>query len=65
MDYEPLDAAFRNMGRINGVGNYSPVGKRYEQDENDYDTVSIAEPYSIPMIVSAHVGAIELLTGVE
>ena len=65
IDYEPIDAAFRDIGRINGVGSYKPVGRRYEQDENDYDTVSITEPHSVPLTVAAHVGAIELLTGVD
>jgi hypothetical protein len=63
MDYEPFDAAFRDLGRLNGVGDYQFVDRRYELDEHDYDTVSISEPYSIPLTVSAHVGAIELLTG--
>lgn len=63
LDYEPIDAAFRDLGRLNGVGDYDFVGLRYEQDEHDYDTVSITEPFSIPMTVSAHVGAIEALTG--
>lgn len=65
MDYEPIDAAFRDIGRINGAGSYKRVDLRYEQDENDYDTVSITEPHSVPLAVSAHVGAVELLTGVE
>jgi hypothetical protein len=65
IDYEPFDAIFRNLGRLNGVGSYNKVGQRYEGDGDDYDTVSIAEPFSIPMTVSAHLGAIELLTGVD
>jgi len=65
LDYELLDAAFRDIGRLNGVGSYEPVDRRYEQDGQDYDTVSISEPYSIPLTVSAHVGAIELLTGFD
>ena len=65
LDYEPIDAVFRDLGRFNGVGSYDFVDRRYEQDEQDYDTVSIKKPYSIPMTVSAHVGAIECLTGVD
>jgi hypothetical protein len=65
LDYEPLDAAFRDIGRLNGVGNFELVERRYERDEHDYDIVSISEPYSVPLTVSAHVGAIELLTGVD
>jgi hypothetical protein len=65
MDYEPLDAVFRDVGRINGVGSYGRVGLRYQGDEGDYDTVSISEPHSIPLTIAAHVGAIETLTGVD
>lgn len=65
MEYEPIDAAFRDLGRLNGVGSYERVDLRYEQDENDYDIVSISEPYSVPLTVSAHVGAVELLTGLD
>jgi hypothetical protein len=65
MEYEPIDAAFRDIAGINGTGNYERVDQRYERDENDYDTVSISEPHSVPLTVSAHVGAIEILTGTE
>ena len=65
MDYESVDAAFRDVARIDGVGSYNLVERRYEQDEEDFDTVSITEPHSVPMTVAAHVGAIEVLTGVD
>jgi hypothetical protein len=65
LDYEPIEAAFRDLGRLNGAGSYDFVDKRYEQDSDDYDTVSIKEPHSVPMAVAAHVGAIECLTGVD
>lgn len=65
MDYEPVDAAFREIGRFNGAGNYQFVERRYEQDGKDYDTVSISEPYCLPMCVAAHVGAIEAITGAD
>jgi hypothetical protein len=65
LDYEPIDAAFRDLAGMNGSGRYDFVGMRYEQDEQDYCTVNITKPYSIPMNVSAHVGAIECLSGVD
>jgi hypothetical protein len=65
LDYEPIDAAFRDIAGINGTGRYERVDKRHERDERDYDTVSISEPHSVPLAVSAHVGAIEILTDVE
>jgi hypothetical protein len=65
MGYGPLDAAFRDVGRINGAGNYQEVDRRFEGDADDFDTVRITDPYSLPMCVAAHVGAIEALTGVD
>jgi len=65
LDYEPIDAIFRDLGRMNGAGSYDFVDMRYEQDEQDYQTISISEPYSLPMVVAAHVGAIECLLGVD
>jgi hypothetical protein len=65
IDYELIDAMFRDVARANGIGDYRPVDKRYEQDEKDYCTVSINEPHCLPMAVSAHVGAIESLTEVD
>ncbi len=65
LDYEPIDAAFRDLGRINGVGSYERVDLRYERNEHDYDTVSISEPHSVPLAIAAHVGAVEILTGTD
>jgi hypothetical protein len=65
MEYESVDAALRDLGRIDGLGSYNLVERRYEQGEKDFDTVSITEPHSVPMAVAAHVGAIEVLTGVD
>jgi len=65
LDYEPIDTVFRDLGRLNGVGSYERVDRRYEQDEEDYDIVSISEPHSVPLAVAAHVGAIELLTSLD
>jgi hypothetical protein len=65
IDYESIDAIFRDLGRIDGVGDYNLLERRYEQDAQDFDTVSISEPHSVPMAVAAHVGAIEVLTGVD
>jgi len=63
MDYEPVDAAFRELGKFNGAGRYELVKRRYERDDDDYDTVSVSEPYCLPLCVAAHVGAIEAITG--
>ncbi len=60
-----FEAVFRDIAGINGTGRYERVDVRYKRDEHDYDTVSISEPHSAPLAVSAHVGAVEILTGVE
>jgi hypothetical protein len=65
IDYGPFDAAFRDVAGLNGCGRYEEVSRRYEQDEDDYDTVIISEPFCVPMTISAHLGAIECLTGVD
>lgn len=65
MDYDPFEVIIQNLGRINGIGSYEAVGRRYEQDEDDFCTVRITEPFSIPLNVAAHVGAIESLTGFD
>jgi hypothetical protein len=65
MDYEPIDSAFRDLARLNGVGSYQPVDLRYEQDADDFNTVSISEPHCLMISIAAHVAAIELLTGVD
>jgi hypothetical protein len=65
IDYESFITIFSDVGKIYGFGSYDLVGLRYEQDEDDYNTLRITEPYSLPMTIAAHVGAIEMLTGVE
>jgi hypothetical protein len=65
LDYGPIDAAFCDIGRLNGVGSFEQVERRYQRDEHDFDTVLVNEPYSVPLTVAAHVGAIELLTGID
>jgi len=65
LDYKPIMESFFYLGILNGIGSYSYVDRRYEQDEQDYSTVRISEPFSIPMTIAAHLGALELLTGVD
>lgn len=65
IDYGPYDAAFRDVAGLNGCGRYEEVSRRYERDDDDYDIVTISEPFCVPMTVSAHLGAIESLTGID
>jgi hypothetical protein len=65
MEYKPIVDMFGEMGGFYGYGKYDFVDLRYEQNENDYCTYSITEPYSLSMTVAAHVADVELLTGIE
>ena len=65
LDYRPIVDMFSDMATAYGYGSYDFVDMRYEQDDQDYYTIRITEPFSLPMAVSAHVGAIECLTGVD
>jgi hypothetical protein len=64
-DYGHYDAMLFELAEANGTGKYSQVSHRYERDENDYDTVTITNPVSVPMTVAAHIGAIEMFTGID
>jgi hypothetical protein len=65
IQYVPIMESFFDLGKFFGVGNYVLLDLRYQRDSKDYNTVRISEPYSIPMNVAAHIGDIELLTGVD
>jgi hypothetical protein len=65
MEYTPVMESMFALARLLGVGNYQLLDLRYEKDDNDYNNVRISEPFSIPMNIAAHVGDVELLTGVD
>jgi hypothetical protein len=65
LEYRPVMESFFALARSLGVGSYQFLDFRYERDDSDYNTVRISEPFCIPMNVSAHLGDIELLTGVD
>jgi hypothetical protein len=44
-----------------GYGKYESMGFRYEGDEDDYLTIRVAEPYSLPLTCGAHAGACEAI----
>jgi len=65
LDYMPIVESFFHLGGLNGLGRYSFVGMRYEQDDDDFNITRISEPFSMPMTISAHLGDLELVTGVD
>ena len=63
IDFKPLDDAFMDLARPMGAGSFEFVDMRYQRDENDYFTVSVTEPYSLPMCVARHAAAMEAILG--
>ena len=59
----PLSKATADMARMMGLGNYQYVDLHYEMSIDDYYTVSVTEPFSIPMIVATHAAGVEVMTG--
>jgi hypothetical protein len=56
-----VDDSFRELAGPNGSGRFEFVDMRYEGDENDFFTVSISEPYSVPMCAAHHCSALEAI----
>lgn len=65
IDPKALDDVLGDVGRVTGVGNYQFVDMRNEGDKDDFFTVSISEPYSVPMCAASHAGAIEAIFGYD
>ncbi len=62
MDMEFLINANNAVARLMGYGDVRLVGWRYEQDEDDYLTQRVREPYSIPLWCGDMAGAVEAVT---
>jgi hypothetical protein len=61
LDLRSLDDGLAAIAAPMGIGKYGFVDMRCEWDDNDFYTVSISEPNSLPMCVAAHCGAIEAI----
>ena len=64
-DPRSIDDSFREFGPPMGSGVFEFVDMRYEQDQDDYFTVSVTEPYSLPMCAAHHCGAMEAIFGYD
>ncbi len=60
-----MDDGFRNMAIPSGFGKYEFMDMRYEGDDEDHFTVSVSEPYSLPMCVAGHNAAMEAILGYD
>jgi hypothetical protein len=65
MDLKVIDDVIRDVARPMGFGNFQFVDMRYEQDEEDFITVSVTEPYSLPMCAAYHAAALEAILGYD
>jgi hypothetical protein len=65
VDPKSIDDSFRELGAPMGSGVFEFVDMRYERDDDDFFTVSIAEPYSLPMCAAHHCGAMEAIFGYD
>jgi len=65
LDINQLDEGFRALARPMGLGDYQYVDMRFEGDENDYFTVSITEPFSVPICAGGHAAAMEAILGYD
>jgi hypothetical protein len=63
IEQRPLAEAIGDMARMMGFGNYQYVDHRYEMDDDDYYTVSMKEPFSVPLAVASLPASMEVLTG--
>lgn len=65
LDAKALDDGFVELAIPMGVGRFSFVDMRLRWDENDFYTVSISEPNSLPMCAACHCGAMEAILGYD
>jgi hypothetical protein len=62
---DTLNEANTTIAATGGWGRYEVLGYRYERDENDYSTIRVTNPYSVPMVVGSQAGHIASLIGGE
>lgn len=65
LSLKAIDEVFAEVGRVMGFGKFQVVDYRYEQDEDDFITCSIAEPYCLPMCEASHAAAMEAILGYD
>jgi hypothetical protein len=59
MDPVPIALAMIDVAKMMGHGDQEYVGYRYEGGKDDYYTVKMIEPYSVPMVSGTIAGAVE------
>lgn len=65
LSLKAVDDGFRELGRPMGYGSYEFVDMRYEDDSEDFFTVSITEPFSVPISAASHCAAMEAILDID
>jgi hypothetical protein len=63
LDPIPIALAMMDVGKMMGYGGQELVGYQHEGREDDYYTVKILEPFSVPIVCGTAVGAVEAVLG--
>ena len=63
LDPMPIALAMMDVGRMMGYGSQELVGYQHEGRDDDYYTVKVLEPFSVPIVCGTVVGAVEAVLG--
>lgn len=63
LDVRSIHESFIKLSVPMGVGRFASVDMRCEGDDDDFNTVSVSEPYSLLMCAACHCGAVEAILG--
>lgn len=62
---DALNEANTTLSRTNGAGKIEVQSYRYERDKDDYSTIRVTDPYSLPFMIGSHAGHNGALIGGE
>jgi hypothetical protein len=65
LDPTEVDKAFMATAILTGYGRYEVVESRFERDGDDFHTVKVSEPFSVPMCAGSHCAAMEAILGYD
>jgi hypothetical protein len=65
INIQEMDKGFMALAKPMGYGRYEVVETRFEGDGDDYHTVSMTEPFSLPICAASHCAAIEAILGYD
>ncbi len=65
LDPTEVDKLFMATAIPTGYGKYEVVESRFKRDGDDYNTVKVSEPFSVPMCAGSHCAAMEAILGYD